>query len=91
MINWKDPNKEKPKEGDSVVALNFHWKARFPSSMEIIGGEVEYNNDGDRWRVQTMDDSGHGSWALDAEDVKAWCYASEFLPVFPKFLEIGSE
>ena len=87
-INWKNPEFEIPKEGDVVVALQWHWKHSFPGSMEIMGGYVEYNNAGDHWRVQSNDESGLGGYCVDGDELEAWCYAEEFLPAFPDFLKI---
>lgn len=95
MIPWK-PTSIAPEEGRSVVCLSWHWKKKFPHSMEIMGGEVEYCDftpTKKGWRCHTNDYSGAGAYAtycytdIDC-DFDAWCYAEEFKPVFPNFLEI---
>jgi hypothetical protein len=92
LVDWKDPEKQQPEDGKYIVALEWHWKEAFPSSMEIIGGVVEsYKRDYDGkriWQCQTEDFSGKGSYAVANEDIAAWCYEKEFRKVFPSFLAI---
>lgn len=89
-MNWKDPYKEWPKEGDHVAVLIYHWKEKWPDSGEIYFGECEkaVNQFGVRiGRVVNSDYTGGGSeyWTLpciecggDSNEIRAWCYASEF-------------
>jgi hypothetical protein len=87
MINWKDPLKEMPKDGEYVACMQYHWKHCWPLSAEIIFGEVEsyINEDGHRIaRVNTRDFTGGGSycWSFseyrDSDSIVAWTYANEF-------------
>lgn len=92
-MNWKDPNKELPKDGKQVAVLIYHWKKCWPHSAEIYFGEVEsyIDDEGNRHaRVSNCDFIGGGSasWSFDPYSdypIEAWCYASEF--VKPDFIE----
>lgn len=107
-IPWRNPwgeDGELPADGQVIIALSYHWKEVFPTSMEIMGGVVErwdLRNGGGGpmnlapgryqldWEVQTSDDSGKGCYGLPGEEVDAWCPVDE-LPegFFPKFLNIA--
>lgn len=58
-IDWKTWE-DKPCDGKEIWVLKWHNKGHFPSSFEIVGGEVESGNDGS-WRVNTCDNDGKGS------------------------------
>lgn len=67
MIDWKDANLIRPKDDEKVWVLMSHWKEIKPGSFqlakghcEILGGEVESDNEGKNWRVNTCDDDGGG-------------------------------
>lgn len=72
MINWKDPKKELPKEGQSVAVITQHWKEHKPLSCQIYFGIVHYDNQGKNPIVDTNDFIGHGSFWIylnqDEED-----------------------
>lgn len=87
MINWRDPEKELPKEGSQVWAMYSHWKSNGIMGFQIMGGEVEADNTGKVSRVCSNDYTGHGSWSVyfydedsefDHDDYcLAWVYAEE--------------
>ena len=87
MIDWKDPKKELPKDGEIVAALMQHWKKDNPRSFEIHFGEVEIDNKGKGHRINTMDFTGMGSFTCDLVETEynggsdvavAWAYAYSF-------------
>ena len=87
MINWKT-NFEIPPDGSRVVVMSWHWKERFPGSMEIMGGEVCYLS-GRLWCVDTMDESGKGGFSKLSEDIEFWCFAEDFLQAMPERIRKG--
>jgi hypothetical protein len=92
MINWRNPLKELPEQGEKIFYVDWHWKMLIPGSYKIIGGTFEKSNaqqlrDGVRHRVDEWDEHGGGGayldWPrdedemLDCDYVGAWCPASE--------------
>ena len=87
MINWKDPKKELPKDGEIVAVLVYHSKECWPLSAKIIFGEVETavnHNGNDMMRANTCDFTGAGNHSVDLipqgwdEHAEAWAYGSDF-------------
>lgn len=64
MINWRNPNKELPKEGEIVWVIYGHWKQHNPLSYELMSGEVSYTRYNDNPMVQSGDFTGKGSWGI---------------------------
>jgi hypothetical protein len=76
MINWRNPLKVRPKDGQQIFYLEFHSKLK-PGSFEIKGGEFESHPTGDI--VCNNDDFGEGTqtfeWPTDSihqDAVAAW-------------------
>lgn len=97
-MNWRNPKKELPNEGEIVVILLQHWKERGALSCELYCGEVEYSNDRLSCRAYNSDYIGAGaaSWPIwqhedyeyrnsDVDIAKAWIPASEFS--LPKWIK----
>lgn len=83
-MNWRNPNKELPKDGEVVWVVTQHNKQHNPRSCEIFCGEVEvYEEENIKdVRINTIDFTGQGctqvtigptvdSWYPKAV---AWCY-----------------
>jgi len=86
-LNWKDPKKELPREGEIVWVLYKHWKNNNPMSYELMSGEVEYNNKNQDPRVCSCDYTGKGNWSVyllntydhsGEEYAEAWIYPKDF-------------
>lgn len=82
-MNWKNPEKDLPKEGEIVAVLFQHWKEHKPLSCEILFGEVEYYDED--CTVQTNDMTGMGSYniklkgkSMHGENILAWISSKEF-------------
>jgi hypothetical protein len=71
-MNWKDPKKELPKEGQTIAVVTQHWKEHNPLSCEIYFGVVQYDNQGKNPIVNNEDFTGKGSYWIyltqDEED-----------------------
>ncbi len=90
MINWKDPTKDLPKDGEYVAAIKYHWKECWPLSAQIMFGEVQsyINEDSKRVaRINNCDFTGAGSYCWyfpiydcgnDSDTICAWAYAKDF-------------
>ncbi len=64
MIDWQ-PTTKLPAEGQKIWVLCSHWKGKFPGSFRIFAGTFVMNPDGTSARVDTDDEYGEGSWAID--------------------------
>lgn len=64
-LTWNDPREILPNQKQLVAVVIKHWKQENVRSCEIIIGEVEYNNDLSHVQVQTNDDTGKGSYAVN--------------------------
>lgn len=78
MTEWKQLAIQSPTNGSRIFCLSVHWKAKYPTSIEIIGA-IWWDG-----RAETNDDSGHGSYALTEDDFDFWCYADEMVGIFPE-------
>jgi hypothetical protein len=72
MIPWK-PLDPRPGDGKEIWILKYHPKCHFPSSFEIVAGEVE-TGVGGSWRINSSDYDGYGLTVhYPNEDFKYWC------------------
>ena len=93
MIEWKNPEKEWPQQGEIVWCVYRHNKREYPQSYQIMAGEVEVSNEGSI-RVNSCDYTGCGNWSVYLkysndkyclDDIAlAWCYRKAF--VLPDWL-----
>ncbi len=73
MINWKHPLKEKPKDGERIYYIDWHWKLDIPCSFQIMGGIFkdysDVRNEQNEWcthdKVEEDDYHGGGSCGMD--------------------------
>lgn len=87
-MNWRDPKKEKPTDGDIIAVLTQHAKEHNPRSCEVIFGEYRSYDDEDGIYdgfADTGDFTGKGLWVVcfpngfyDKDIPLAWMPASEF-------------
>lgn len=87
-MNWRDPKKELPKEGEIVAVLYQHPKKHKYMSSQIMFGEVEWAHDKSSCRVDSGDFTGQGLWSVYlkvseedyCDDIGiAWLPAKEFI------------
>ena len=85
MINWRHPLKEKPKNGQGVFYIDWHYKNEIPGSYQIIGGTYTEYQDGKAF-VEELDEHGGGCFSMpwpeneydvDCNHVVAWVPAEE--------------
>lgn len=86
-MNWRSAD-TLPGHGDKIVAITPHWKQVWPTSLEIVGYEVEIVMDEDSFAavLSNLDDHGRGSYAPPWEEVSAWMPAEEFLAFMPSWI-----
>lgn len=56
MINWRHPLKERPKVGQCIAYVDWHWKQQ-PASYHILSG---YYREADNGEAMVCEEDEHG-------------------------------